>query len=224
MKILLIKTSSLGDIIQTFPVISYLRHRFPEGQIDWVVENSFAEMLRAHPMVDRVLTVESKKWRNLLQKECRLQLGAFRKKLRQTEYDILFDLQGNIKSSAIVVNARAKEKVGFGWRTVSEWPNTLCTTSKINPSHGKNIREDYLAIVQGYFKDLSPFEYHPVLLKLEPLQQQRLADLFSHTQRPVLVCPFSAWPNKCLSEEKLIQFLADLKRGPYWFIWGSQQE
>lgn len=225
MKILIVKTSSLGDIIQTFPVIDYLKSRFPEGEIDWVVEKPFAELVKAHPYVTRTLTIESKKWRkNLSKKETYQQIGGFRQKLRESRYDLLFDLQGNIKSGLVVSQARAQKKVGFGWKTVAEWPNVLFTRRWINPPEGKNIREDYLAITQGYFRDQTPYVPRPISLNLEPLQQQRLADLFTHDERPTLVCPFSAWPNKSLTEEALVKVLIDLNRGPYWFIWGSPQE
>jgi heptosyltransferase I len=225
MRILIVKTSNLGDIIQAFSALDYLRRKFPEGQIDWVVESSFAELLRANPQIDHVLAIESKKWRkNPFRKESRQQLAVFRKKLKEVPYDLLFDLQGNLKSSAIVFAAKAKEKIGFGWKTVHEWPTTLFTSFKVNPPKGRNIREDYLAVVQGYFKDDSPYAFHPVELKLEPLQQQKLASLFSRPQTPTLVCPASAWPNKCLSEEMLIKVLMRLNRGPYWFVWGSLNE
>ena len=225
MKILLVKTSSLGDIIQIFPVLDYLRRRFPEGQIDWAVESAFVEIVKANPQVDRVLAIESKKWRkNPFKKESWQQIAGFRKRLKEVEYDLLFDLQGNLKSSFIVWCARAKKKAGFGWKSVSEWPNALFTSHKINPPSGKNIRQDYLSLIQGFFKDSSPYIFQSVSLKLEPLQQQKLADLFSQNQHPTLVCPSSAWPNKCLSEELLIQVLSALNRGPYWFVWGNPQE
>lgn len=225
MKILIVKTSSLGDIIQTFPALDYLRSRFPEAQIDWVVENAFSELVRAHPQVNRVLSIESRKWRkNPFKKESRLQRHAFLDLLRSVDYDLLFDFQGNLKSGLVVYKAVAAKKVGFGWRSVSEWPNALFTSYKINPASGKNVRDEYLSLVKGFFKDDSAYAYTPIPLKLEPLQQQKLVSLFSENPKPTLVCPSSAWPNKCLSEKMLIKILRTLDRGPYWFIWGSPQE
>ncbi|MFC2049532.1 lipopolysaccharide heptosyltransferase I [Chlamydiota bacterium] len=225
MKVLIVKTSSLGDIIQTFAVLDYLKGRIPEVEIDWVVENAFAELVRAHPHVGRVLTIESKKWRSsFLSKENRGQMGAFRKALRETRYDLLFDFQGNVKSSCVVASARAREKIGFGWKTLPEWPAWLFTTYKVNPPPGRNIREDYLALAQGYFQDHEPYLPRPFSLKLDSLQQQKLADLFVHNPKPTLVCPSAAWPNKCLSEEGLTHTLQRLNKGLYWFVWGSPAE
>jgi heptosyltransferase-1 len=226
MKILIIKTSSLGDIIQSFPALDYLRRKFPEAEIDWVVENPFLELVRANPQVSQVIPIETKKWRkNFFYHENRHQLFRFGKELRKKRYDLLFDLQGNLKSSAIVFFAHAKKKIGFGLNTVHEWPNVFFTSKRVNPPRGKNIREDYLGVVKGYFKDISAHEIYPITLKLEPLQEQKLASLFANVQnKPTLVCPSSAWPNKCLSEEMLIQLLKKIRRNPYWFIWGNQKE
>jgi heptosyltransferase-1 len=220
MKILIVKTSALGDLIHTFPVLSYLRNRFPFAQIDWVVEASFAELVEAHPHVTRVLTIESKKWRKAPFHFWE-EIKNFWSILRETEYDFVFDLQGNVKSAAILAQARAKEKVGFGWRTVPEWPNALFTSAKINPPPGKNIREDYLAVVQGYFKDTAPYPIEPVVLRITEAQCSRIEAVPSGA---TLVCPGAAWPNKQLAFEQLLAFLKQLERGPYLFAWGTEHE
>lgn len=225
MKILIIKTSSLGDIIQTFPVLDYLRHHFPHAQIDWVVEHPFIELVKANTQVNSVISIESKRWRrNLFKKKTRISIRDFRNKLRKTTYDLTFDLQGNIKSGLILWLVRSQKKIGFGWSTAPEWPNCLFTSRKFNPEKGRNIREDYLAIVQKYFQDSKPHLSQPQLLRLEPIQEQQLASLFSEFCTPILVCPGSAWPNKCLETSQLRKILEKLNSRPYWFVWGSLQE
>ncbi len=225
MKILIVKTSSLGDIIHTFGAVDYLKNRFPHAQIDWVVELPFAELVKAHPHIDRVMAIESKKWRRSPFKQGHYQqVRAFRKQLREIHYDLLFDLQGNLKSGLITSFSRAKEKIGFGWRSLPEWPNGLFTTSKINPPEGKNIREDYLALIQRFFRDEAPYTVRPFSLKLDPIQLQKLETLMPTGELPTLVCPSSAWPNKCLEEKTLVKVLRRLKQDPYWFVWGSPAE
>jgi heptosyltransferase I len=61
--ILIVKTSAIGDVIQTFPVLEYLRRKFPEAKIDWVVEEGIAPLLYAHPQIGEVITIRSKVWR-----------------------------------------------------------------------------------------------------------------------------------------------------------------
>jgi heptosyltransferase I len=226
MKILLVKTSSLGDIIQCFPILDYLKVRFPNSQIDWVVENSFAELVKAHPYVSNVFAIDSKKWRKyLLQRRTWQYFADFRQKMREQYYDFLFDLQGNIKSGLVVSQCLAKQKIGFGWSAVPEWPNVLFTKHHVCPSPDQNIRLDYLSVVKRYFQDETPYVPKSFFLNLKPLEEQELASLFqSQKSKPTLVCPFAAWTNKCLSESTLIKFLKSLKKAPYWFIWGNHQE
>ncbi|MEZ5315745.1 MAG: glycosyltransferase family 9 protein [Chlamydiales bacterium] len=219
MKILIVKMSAAGDLIHTFPVVSYLRQRFPSAEIDWIVEASLTEIIEAHPHVNRVLTVESKKWL----RSCThwQEIKAFRASLHQSVYDVVFDLQGNIKSAMILAQVRAKIKVGFGWKTLSEWPNALFTTQKINPPQGRNIREDYLSIVQSYFKDENFFPIEPIKLRIHDSEQPLIK---AFPSGGTMVCPGTAWPNKQLSYEQIHAFLKILGKSFYIFIWGNQKE
>lgn len=167
MKVLIVKTSSLGDIIQAFPVLGYIRQRFPQAQIDWVVEQPFAELVQAHPYVNRTICIRTKQWRgSFLSRSHLQQMREFRQELRKEHYDIVFDLQSNIKSGLIVFQAKAQCKVGFGWKTAHEWPNALFTNRHYNPAAGINIRDDYLYVVQRHFDDLNAYEDPGTLLNI----------------------------------------------------------
>ena len=63
MHILLVKTSSLGDVVHNLPVVSDLRRSFPDAQIDWCVEEAFADIPRLHPGVGEVIPVAIRRWR-----------------------------------------------------------------------------------------------------------------------------------------------------------------
>src|SRR5882724_4710863 len=102
--ILIVKTSSLGDIIQAFNVLDDLHNRFPTASIDWAVEASFHSIVAAHPLVRRAIPLAIKRRRNLW--------GALRA-LRQDRYDLVFDLQANCKSGLITLLARGGIKVGY---------------------------------------------------------------------------------------------------------------
>ena len=84
MRILLVKTSSLGDVIHNLPVATDLRRRFPDAAIDWVVEESFAELPRLHPAVRRVIPVAVRRWRKtLLSLATWSEIGSFRRAARR---------------------------------------------------------------------------------------------------------------------------------------------
>ena len=106
-KILLVKTSSLGDVVHNLPVASDIRAAAPAAEIDWVVEESFAAIPRLHPAVVRVLPVAIRRWRSsFLNRAVREEIGAFTRELKREPYDAVIDTQGLLKSALVAWAAR----------------------------------------------------------------------------------------------------------------------
>ena len=102
MRILLVKTSSLGDVIHNLPVVSDLVAWLPDAMIDWVVEESFAEIPRLHPKVNKVIPVAIRRWRSrLFSPDTWREIAVFRQQLRSENYDFVIDTQGLLKSALI---------------------------------------------------------------------------------------------------------------------------
>lgn len=233
MKVLLVKMSSLGDIVHSFPVIDYLQSIFKEVSIDWVVEKNFSSLVQAHPFVQNVIEVDTKKWRrSLFSKMTWQSIWATRKKLQKTNYDLVFDLQGNSKSGLILSLVKAKKKVGFSYQSAPEWPNTLFTHERFTPPPNKNIREDYLAITKGYFQDQESFSPVPVVLTLNNKEKELLKEINKNIDSSfhplLLIAPGSTWENKVASLESLQDLLSlilkDYPQARFLFSWGSDQE
>ncbi len=113
MRILLIKTSSLGDVVHNLPVVTDLRRRYPEAKIDWVVEEALAEIPRLHPGVRHVIPLALRRWRKSpLAAATWREVCAFRAMLRQDDYELVIDTQGLLKSALIAFMARGK-RCGF---------------------------------------------------------------------------------------------------------------
>lgn len=111
-RILLIKTSSMGDVIHNLPVVSDLLFHFPEARIDWVVEESFADIPRLHPGVGDILTVAFRRWKkHLFSLATWREMGKARAMLAARQYDGVLDTQGLIKSALIVRYAKGN-KIG----------------------------------------------------------------------------------------------------------------
>lgn len=217
MRILIVKTSSLGDIIHTFPLFAYLKKRFPDAIIDWVVERRCSELVKRHPDINRVIEVDTKKLSSW---------GASIKNLRKECYDLAFDVQGNSKSGLILFFVKAKEKIGFGRQSVAEMPNLLFTNRKFDPPKYQNISLDYLGIAKHYFNDTLPFKFEGICLKL--LSDERVyIDQVVHlagSLKKVIVSPGSKWKNKCLSTKQLVQYLEKFDRTFFIFTFGSNEE
>ena len=102
MRIALIKTSSMGDVIHALPVVTDLLAARPGMRIDWVVEEGFAELPRLHPGVDEVIPIAIRRWRRALgQAATWREIRAVRSRLRSGGYDLALDLQGLVKSAMV---------------------------------------------------------------------------------------------------------------------------
>jgi len=119
-RILLVKTSSLGDVIHNLPVVSDIRRAYPDAVIDWVVERSFASIPAMHPGVRRVIGCELRKWRrSWLTRDTRRAWRAFLAELRAERYDVVIDTQGLLKSAVIARSAQGR-RVGLDWQSSRE--------------------------------------------------------------------------------------------------------
>jgi len=99
-RVLIIKTSSLGDVIHTLPALTDAAHAIPGIRFDWVVEEGFAEIPSWHPAVDQVIPVAIRRWRKHLWQTVRSgEWKAFKQRLRERQYDLVIDAQGLVKSA-----------------------------------------------------------------------------------------------------------------------------
>ncbi len=107
MRILIVKLSSLGDVVHAMPVVHDIRSAFPDAAIDWVVEPAFAPLVRRVEGVRTVLECAMRRWRRAWWTgTARAEWQAFRHRLQQEEYDAVVDLQGLTKSALVARLAR----------------------------------------------------------------------------------------------------------------------
>jgi len=109
MRVLLIKTSSLGDVLHTLPALTDAAEAIPGIRFDWVVEEAFAEIPEWHPAVGRMIQVAIRRWRKApLKAILSGEWTTFRRQLRAREYDLVLDAQGLIKSALLSRMAKGR--------------------------------------------------------------------------------------------------------------------
>lgn len=117
MNILLVRVSSLGDVLHNLPMVADILHHHPDANIDWVVEEGYTSLVRLNPHVRRVIPFALRRWRRgLLDPAIRAEVRGFFRTLREEQYDYVFDTQGLIKTGIIMGAARVKpggRKVGL---------------------------------------------------------------------------------------------------------------
>ncbi len=125
MRILIVKTSSMGDVVHALPAVSDILQARPGTVIDWLVEAPFAAIPQLHPGVSRVLPLAWRKWRKRLwEPQTRQAIGALRSELRRERYDLVLDLQGLVKSALWGAQADGPQ-VGYDWASAREPLATL---------------------------------------------------------------------------------------------------
>ncbi|KPA92490.1 MULTISPECIES: lipopolysaccharide heptosyltransferase I [Pseudomonas] len=108
MRVLLVKTSSLGDVIHALPALTDAARAIPGIRFDWVVEEGFAEIPSWHPAVDKVIPVAIRRWRkNLWQTFKSGEWKRFKQNVRATKYDLVIDAQGLVKSAFLTRYVKA---------------------------------------------------------------------------------------------------------------------
>ncbi len=123
MKLLLVKTSSMGDVVCAMPAVTDAAKALPGLEVDWVVEEAFAELPAMHRAVRAAIPVALRRWRRAPMQGAG-EAGAFLRRLRERRYDRVVDSQGLLKSAAIALLARGPVS-GFDWPSAREPVATL---------------------------------------------------------------------------------------------------
>lgn len=120
MKILIVKTSSLGDVIHCLPIINDIHAAYPNAQIDWVVEENFADIPHLHPAINQVYTVAFRRWRKqLLTPKTWAEIKQFKHLIAENNYDAIIDTQGLLKS-ALITRLATGVKHGYDKQSIRE--------------------------------------------------------------------------------------------------------
>ena len=120
-RVLLIKLTSLGDLIHALPALSDAQSARPGTEFDWVIDENFREIAGWHPAVKTTITTNHREWRGALAKaETRGSISKTIEQIRSNEYDLVIDGQGNFKTAFLSLFAKGP-RAGFDSHSVREW-------------------------------------------------------------------------------------------------------
>ncbi|RXZ33771.1 lipopolysaccharide heptosyltransferase I [Oxalobacteraceae bacterium CAVE-383] len=107
MNILIVRVSSLGDVVHNMPLLADVHRHFPDAQIDWVVEEAYTDLVGLNPHVRSIIPIALRRWRKRLwSASVRAEIAAFYRRLRAVEYDLVLDTQGLLKTGLVMQMAR----------------------------------------------------------------------------------------------------------------------
>ena len=211
MRILIIKLSAIGDVVQALPALEAIKRTFPRSEIDWAIEEAASGILAGHPLIDRLLVSRRKEWSRMLRRPSTFINGlkgiiGFIGDLRSRRYDIAIDLQGLLKSGVVIGFARARRKIGFaGTRELSY----LFLNERI-PAYDieKHALERYLDVAR-YLGAVDPLPVCTLPIEKElAVMRERMHRLLAKGRKVVVLNPVARWKTKLWQEEKFA-LLAD---------------
>ncbi|EGT0667935.1 lipopolysaccharide heptosyltransferase RfaC [Citrobacter werkmanii] len=163
MRVLIVKTSSMGDVLHTLPALTDAQQAIPDIHFDWVVEEGFAQIPSWHSAVDRVIPVAIRRWRKAwFSAPIKAERKAFRDAVRLQQYDAIIDAQGLVKSAALVTRLAHGVKHGMDWSTAREPLASLFYNRKhhiARQQHAVERTRELFAKSLGYTKPQSQGDY-----------------------------------------------------------------
>lgn len=232
--ILIVKLSALGDVVHALPGIAYLNRVAPGAQVDWVVENRFSELLDGHPGLRRVIPLDLRTWKKeWTSGDTRRGAANAVRVLRNGNYDVAFDLQGNAKSGVVTRLSGASLRFGFDRAGVRETPNLLFTNRKV-PSRPEDVHvtQKILRVLSAPFGVLPPSSWTgPAIFPPESAVRKArslLDELLPGTAPRMVIHAGTTWNTKKMDPgfwADSVRFLRRRFPGLGAFLsWGSEAE
>jgi len=202
MKVLIIRLSSMGDVVQTLPAIEDAARSIPGIRFDWAVDGSFADIPAWHPSVETVIAPNMRQWRSNAAEALKNKgLSALIKQLRAVKYDRIVDLQGEMKS-ATLARLASGPRIGYDSRSVREWGTQVAYQRRIRVPKGRHSitrMRELLARALEYPVPTTPVEYG--------VDPGRLPDVpISLPERFVMLVHATSWASKNWHLERWQEF------------------
>jgi len=203
-RILIVKLSAIGDVVQTLPMVEALKERYPHAHIDWLVEEEASDLLIGHPALKRVIVSRRKFWQKRLFLKGEFwntlrEIGKFIRDLRSLKYDWVIDNHGIFKSGLLVILSRGRRKIGFQASPgIADEGNYLCTRERYKPLNiERHALERYLDLIAQLGIPISK----PTLNFVVPVDSQKKAEKLLQQHGIcggplVAIHPMAKWPTK----------------------------
>jgi lipopolysaccharide heptosyltransferase I len=217
-RFLVIRLSSIGDIVHALPAVSALGETFPEAEIDWVVETRYAGLLEDNPFVHRLVKLDTLGWRRKLSSaQTFREVARGIRALRQSEYDAALDFQGLWKSAIIARLCRSQKRVGFAECWLREPAAAIFYTDRVAPHGRRHMIEQNLALAEYLGARASRWHFPlPRRREDEEYVDKELARLGSPEY--MVINPGGGWTAKCWGPENYAALIRRLETEIPWKV------
>jgi len=209
-RFLVVRLSSIGDIVHTLPAVAALGRAHPKAEIHWAVEDRFADLLRGNPYVSRVIKLDTLGWRkNPTSGKAMSEIMQGFAALREYPYDAAIDFQGLLKSAIFARLSHSQERIGLAWGSLREPLASLLYTQRVSPKNCTHIIEINLSLVEPLGARASEWEFplpdQPQDRETVRAELQRL-----ETKEFIIVNPGGGWKSKRWSPANYAELIAGL--------------
>ena len=210
MKILVVKLSSIGDIVHTLPTLAAIRANLPDAEISWAVEKSSAEILRGNSLINNLIEVDTRSLRGgKIIENILLDAGKQVRELRQFKYDVALDFQGLLKSATIAKLSKAKRVYGFDKANLRETASRFLLTETIEIPPQTHIIRKNLTLAEKSLNLEVPTENFEFPIFTGADHRAEAAKIINETgENFAILNPAGGWVTKLWHAEKFGQ-LAD---------------
>jgi lipopolysaccharide heptosyltransferase I len=209
-RFLVIRLSSIGDIVHALPAVAALGETYPQAEIHWAVEARYAALLGGNPFVHRAVKLDTLGWRRKLASPAVIEeIVRALQSLRKDEFDVAVDFQGLYKSALIARLSRARERLGFAENWLREPAAGIFYSGHVAPRGRDHVVERNLALVErlgARSEDVARWQF--------PLPQTDADDLYINGQLAALkgrefivINPGGGWMSKCWAADSYAALL-----------------
>jgi len=205
-RILIIRPSALGDVCRSVCVLAALKDRFPNAQIDWLVQSGFEQAILHHPALNNAILFD----RKAFGKQCKKgKFGPVLKWLRQlkaTKYDMVLDAQGLARSGFFCWKTRAPVRVGYRDAQENAW---IFLNKRVEAPRSLHTVDRMLKLPQAVGADISKPD-----LRLYAGDDELSQVIIEYPERYAVIAPTSRWAGKCWSIERFTELTQRLIARP----------
>jgi lipopolysaccharide heptosyltransferase I len=200
-RFLIVRLSSIGDIVHALPAAAALAETFPQAQIHWVVEKRHALLLKGNPHLHRVVVLDTLEWRkHLTSSPTWHEIHAGLAALRETRYDAALDFQGLWKSAVVAWLSRSSERIGFAKAWLREPSAAVLYTQKVSPRPRVHVVAENLALAESLGARTQRWQFPlPANYEDDAYVDAQLGAL--NAQTFIIVNPGGGWRTKCWSPQ-----------------------
>jgi lipopolysaccharide heptosyltransferase I len=225
-RFLVVRLSSIGDIVHTLPAVAALGRAHPQAEIHWVVEERFSDLLRGNPFVSRVIKLDTLGWRkNPTSGSTISEIMQSFEAIREYPYDAAIDFQGLMKSAIFARLSHSRQRIGLARGWLREPLASLLYTQRVSPKNCTHIIQINLSLVEPLGAKASEWEFplpdQPADREAVRAELQRLG-----TKEFIIVNPGGGWKSKRWSPANYAGLIAALAgQMPFDFlVTGSPKE